>query len=378
MIRLGINATSMMSPLTGIGVYTYNLCRSLQETGQCRIFYFYGYRWSEELETDFSFVAAATRGTLRRVAPFFRPAIRNIQQWAFSAGARKLALDLYHEPNFVPFTFNGAVVTTIHDLSVLRYPETHPADRVRFISRNLPLAINHSRQIITVSRFIREELASDYPDAACRINAVHNGLSDDFGPVNRQECERVLAPYGLSSGRYFLCVATIEPRKNLRTVATAYAQLPESVKELYPLVVVGGNGWKVAESLAGFEALKKSGRLVLTGYLELSKLTALYSGAMAFLYPSLYEGFGLPVIEAMACGVPVITSNRSSLPEVAGDAALLVDPENTDAVASAMQEIVNNEDLRQHLIDAGFRRAALYSWEACANETLAVYRRALN
>jgi alpha-1,3-rhamnosyl/mannosyltransferase len=184
-----------------------------------------------------------------------------------------------------------------------------------------------------------------------------------------------VAPFGLQAGQYILSVGTLEPRKNLTTAIKAYARLPETIRQDMPFVIAGMKGWRTDGLDKEVAALIEKGQIRRLGYVPDEALPALYSGARAFVYPSLYEGFGLPPLEAMACGTPVIVSNRSSLPEVVGDAGLKVEALDVDGLAGAMNQVIEDDVLRASLRQRGMERAKGFSWRRCAEETLAVYRK---
>ncbi len=391
-LRIAMNATSLLSPLTGIGQYTYQLSRALGRR-DTRLSYFYGPVWSERLlESEADVNAARDAGS--RMGPATRKAMvgvkrlvksvvprpydvaRFLQQRWFSRGLRSREIDVYHDPNFIPFRFEGPTVITIHDLSVLTLPHMHPKDRVKAIGGRLQWAVEEADAIITVSEFVREEVTEILGVPADKVTAIHNGVDTVFQPKDASQTDASLSRFGLRHEGYVLAVGTLEPRKNLARLCRAYRALPEAVRQEYPLVLAGMKGWGDADFARDLAALEKEGSLVTPGYLPSDDLRNLYAGAALFVYPSVYEGFGLPVAEAMASGTPVITSNVSSLPEVAGDAACLVDPLDIDDIASALDRLLTDDAMRQRLAKAGLERARQFTWDATARDTLAVYERA--
>ncbi|HEX7046428.1 MAG TPA: glycosyltransferase family 1 protein [Gammaproteobacteria bacterium] len=387
--HVGMNAISLLSPLTGVGQYTYHLSKALVQAG-ADVSYFYGPVWSDRLlenEVD----VRAERDASSRLTPFTRKAmvgakrlvktvvprpyevVRFLQQRWFTRGLRSRSLDVYHDPNFIPFRFHGPTVITVHDLSVLTLPHMHPSDRVRAIGGRLKWAVEQADAIITVSEFVREEVIESLGVPGEKVTAIHNGVDSAFRPRDASETAASLSRLGLRHARYVLGVGTLEPRKNLGRLCRAYRSLPEEVRQEFPLVLAGMKGWGESEFARDLEALIQEGNLVLPGYLESAALRDLYAGAALFAYPSVYEGFGLPVVEAMASGVPVMTSNCSSLPEVAGDAAQLVNPLEVDDIAAALARLLNDSEERHCLATAGLKRASEYTWDITARKTLAVY-----
>jgi glycosyltransferase involved in cell wall biosynthesis len=381
-LRVACNATPLLSPLTGIGNYIVELGAALAATGAVDAYAFYGFRWRHESPQPpprgaRGPVEQGVRDALKPFVPFKRQLRGAQQQWMFARGLARNRIELYHEPNFIPLSYAVPVVTTIHDLSALRYPETHPADRVRWLERGLPDALARSAQILVDSDFVRGEVIATFGVAAGRIHTAHLGVSPAFRPRTTDETAATLRELDLAHGGYLLTVGTIEPRKNVAHVLAAYARLPAAVRERTPLVVAGARGWRAADLERELRDLAERGRIRFLGFVPGAALPDLYAGAAAFLFPSLYEGFGLPPLEAMASGVPVVTSGRASLAEVVGDAGLTLDPDDPEGTAQILTELLGNEAQRARLAHAGVMRAAGFTWAACADETLAAYRRAL-
>jgi alpha-1,3-rhamnosyl/mannosyltransferase len=262
---------------------------------------------------------------------------------------------------------------TIHDISWIRYPETHRLDRVREMNRVMPGVVKRAAHIVVDSEFVRQEVMSYYGVPGERVTTVLLGVSPQFKQLSANRCAPTLRQYDLQPGQYLLAVGTLEPRKNLSTVIAAYAQLPDALRRRYPLVIVGMNGWgmdKFSDSLRHMVA-KREVRML--GYVAQQDLPALYSGSRLFVYPSLYEGFGLPPLEAMACGVPVIASCRASLPEVVGNAGLLVEPLDDGAITQHMRSLIEDDALYSALRAAGPQQAKAFTWRRFALEMMAVY-----
>jgi glycosyltransferase involved in cell wall biosynthesis len=262
---------------------------------------------------------------------------------------------------------------TLHDLGYLHYPAAHrPADR-RYLHASTRWSAHQATAVIADSCATRDDLVAAYGVPRDRIHVIYLGRDEALTPVDDAgELARVRAAYGLGE-RYLLYVGTLQPRKNLARVIAAFARVCDRV-ELggVQLVLAGKKGWLYDDLFAAVERLGLRGRVAFPGYIPDADLPALLSGGTAFVFPSLYEGFGIPVLEAGGCGVPVITSNTSSLPEVAGDAALLVDPHDVEAIAEAMYRLVTDEALRAELTRRGLENVKRFSWEKCARETLAV------
>ncbi len=286
--------------------------------------------------------------------------------------------DLYHWTNF--FTYSqkrGKKILTVHDVSVFLFPEFHPLKRRLTFKAFFPRSLEQADHILTDSTSTKKDLIDHFKVPAEKITTVYLGVDTSFLPVPAQEATPILDNYNLRRGEYLLYVGTMEPRKNLVRLLRAYNQFRDNHRSAIPLIMVGANGWLNQSLFTEIEKSPWKRDIRILGYISKNDLPALYSGAAAFVYPSIYEGFGLPPLEAMACGAPVITSDNSSLPEVVGDAALLVNAQNVEAIAGAMFKIVSDPSLRERLGQRSSARAKHFSWRRTAEETLAVYERIL-
>ncbi len=285
-------------------------------------------------------------------------------------------IDVFHGTNFL---LNHPVqrakrVVSIHDLTVMLYPQWHPANRLRAMHAGLRASAEVADHIIAVSRSTKADIVAHLGVDPDRVAIVPLAVDASFRPLPREEIEAALAPLGLVPGGYLLFLGTIEPRKNLGRLLDAVLAAGGDVG---PLVLAGADGWGNETLRPRLDALIARGRVLALGYVPEALRVTLLAGARALVYPSLYEGFGLPPLEAMACGAPVITSRVSSLPEVVGDAALLVDPLDVDALAGAIKDLWQDAALRADLRARGLARARTFTWEATARLTLDVYATAL-
>ncbi len=280
---------------------------------------------------------------------------------------------LFVPSHVLPLIHPQRSVVTVHDLGYRHYPEAHRTRDRLYLDWSTYWNARQAAAVIVDSLATRDDLVQGYGIDPSKVRVVYLGRAEAISPVRD---ERVLAGvrkrFGIA-GRYLLYVGTLQPRKNLARVIGAFGRLAgdPTIGELQ-LVLAGKRGWLYDDLFAQVARLGLEGRVLFPGYVEDADLPALLSGAAAFVFPSLYEGFGIPVLEAGACGVPVITSNTSSLPEVAGDAALLVDPHDVDAIADAMYRLMTDEALRAELARRGRENVKRFSWEQCARETLAV------
>jgi glycosyltransferase involved in cell wall biosynthesis len=281
-------------------------------------------------------------------------------------------LDVFHGTmNVLPRFLPCPSVVTIHDLAFLRWPEQVPLRRYRYLSNGVKAATRRAAWIIAVSESTKTDLIELLSIDPARISVTHLGVDARFHPPSAEERTRFMMSQGITRP-YVLAVGNLEPRKNLPALLRAFARLdPEFPHEL---VLVGAEGWLTGEIHGTLDALNLAGRVRMTGFVDDAALPLWYGCADLFAFPSLYEGFGLPVIEAMASGTPVVTSNVSSLPEVAGDAAMLVDPRDDKSIADGIWEILTDTALAQELRLRGQSRAARFTWQRTAEQTVAVYR----
>ncbi|MEO8345774.1 MAG: glycosyltransferase family 1 protein [Betaproteobacteria bacterium] len=309
-----------------------------------------------------------------------RAAVSAAVSWATGAvavGARQLArrIDVFHASDYrIPRLRGTPVCATLFDAIPLSHPEwANPRMRgpKNFLLRQSARWADH---VLAISHAMVPELVEQYGIPAARISVTPLGV--DARWFERESPQRVTAVcmrFDVARG-YFLCVGTLQPRKNVERIIEAYRRLPARMQQERQLVIVGKAGWRAGELVKTLRALAVHGRVRWLDYVEADELRALYQGASAFVFPSLYEGFGLPMLEAFASGIPVVTSTTTSLPEVAGDAALLVDPTDTDDIAAAMARVMDDLALADRLKEAGLARARTYTWARCAEETVAVMR----
>lgn len=300
----------------------------------------------------------------------------------------RLSLEMQQQPpevlfvpsHVVPLRHPPRSVVTLHDLGYLAFPQAHTLARRLDLHLTTLWSARAAQRIIAISHATRHDLVTRYAINPQRIHVVHHGVAPHFQPVrNAARIAAARERYGLDTeGSYMLYVGTVQPRKNLARLLDAFAQAASGTTDTPPLphnlhlVIAGKRGWLTTAIEQRAAQAGIAGRVRFTGYVDDADLPALLSGALAFVFPSLYEGFGMPVLEAMACGTPVLTSITSALPEVAGDAALLVAPHDTHALADALARLAHDAPLRERLHADGRARAATFTWERCAAETLRV------
>jgi glycosyltransferase involved in cell wall biosynthesis len=294
-----------------------------------------------------------------------------------SAELRRRPVDLLHVQYTAPPLAPCPVVSTVHDLSFEHIPETFKRRSRVQLRLTVRATARRAAHVIAPSEFTRRDLVETYGLDPARVTAIPLAASPRFRPVaDAAELGRVRRRYGIG-GEYVLAVGSIQPRKNLARLVRAYSALRRARgrSNLPQLVLVGKKGWLYDDTLDAIEQEGLAGSVVLTGYVSEGDLPALYAGALCFAYPSYFEGFGLPPLEAMSCGAPVLTGNLTSLPEVVGDAGLTVDPFDTGAIAGALARLIDDDALRADLRGRGLSRARRFDWRETARMTLEVYRR---
>lgn len=308
-----------------------------------------------------------------------------VVRWPFKRGwnsfalpwmVKRLRLNVMHLPAFsTPHFAPCPLVVTIHDLAYLMHPECCRRETLQYLSGKVPHALRKASAVITPTTAVKKEIVAHYGFPQEKIFPVWHGVSPKFKILPQEPVAKVKFELSLPEP-FILFVGTVEPRKNLGRLIEAYGKAVAHGLEHF-LVIAGARGWLCEEI---YEIPRKLGvekRVLFLGYIPDELLPALYNAADIFIYPSLYEGFGLPVLEAMACGTPVIASKISSLSEVVGEAGMLVEPLDTDVIASAMLFLARNPEEKRRLVRKGFERAKNFSWEKTAQETLKVYEEAL-
>ena len=375
-MRVILDVDAIRPPLNGIGRYALALARGLQKSDQVEDVRFFSYgRWIDDVE---DLAKEHTISLLRRGVPFRRLArwgYRHVSEWRFRRQANHFAKYVYHSPSYRLMPFSGMSVVTVHDLSFIRHPEFHPRERALHWQRELVDVVARAGHLVTDSEFSRREIIELLNVDADFVSAVHLGVDPTFQPYAKEACVDVMARYRLRHKGYSLVVATIEPRKNFVRLLQAFELLPVETRRAFPLAIAGDKGWLSEAVHAAFARLAEKGEAMRLGYVAEEDLPILYAAAAMFVYPSLYEGFGLPVLESMACGTAVLTSNAGAMLEVAGDACLLADPYSPVAIADGWRVLLSDNAKRTALEEAGLRRARLFSWNQCVDRTIDVYAR---
>jgi alpha-1,3-rhamnosyl/mannosyltransferase len=351
------------------------LTAAIAARGDVELRYFFGTHWQRRANVAPLPLESSAKRVIKTTLPLSYVVMRLAQCPVFTVGVHAFRPQVYHEPNYVAFPFRGPTVVTVHDLSFVHFPETHPADRLRYLDRYLPATLARAAHILTDSEAVRRETIAHFHLPAERVTAIYLGVDAGFAPRNETACREILARHGLHHGGYALSVGTLEPRKNLTAAIQAFHALPQRLRGQTQLAIVGQRGWLSAEVERLIQIGEKGGWLRFLGYVGQGDLPIIYAGARLFVYPSRYEGFGLPVVEAMASGVPVVTSSVSCLPEIAGNAAELVHPDDVDGLRMALQRLLEDNARHAELRVLGLERTKRFSWQRCAEETVRIYRR---
>lgn len=370
-MRIALDGIPLANLLTGIGHYTLELARSLALLSRADEF---------ELISPFPFHEELSKETLPANLRLreSRAGLLGKRWWTVGLPLemRRKGYALFHGTNYdIPLWSGSPAVVTIHDLSVLLLPQMHERRIVKRARRRLPIMARRATAVITATEAGRREVCEHLKVRPERVFVTPYAPRKRFRPVPRAEAEEVTRRLGLEDG-FLLFVGTIEPRKNLVTLMRALEEISRSTDLRPQLVVTGREGWLTDEL---FSYIKRSGlreRLHFTGYLSEEELAALYTACAVFIYPSLYEGFGLPPLEAMACGAPVVTSRIPSIAEVVDSAARLVEPTDSTALARSIIHLLQDKGERERLSIAGRERASQFSWEKTAEQTWNVYQQA--
>ena len=271
--------------------------------------------------------------------------------------------------NFVrgPIATNAKTITIIYDLSFILFSEFSNSKNSELLLKQVPKSISKSDKIIAISQNSKQEIINEYKVNPAKIEIVNPAINHAvYRPASKQSIDRVKTKYGIK-GQYILYTGTLEPRKNIVGILEGYSALPKNILSSYTLVLAGGKGWldeEIEEKLTELKELN----IIRTGYVADEDLPALYSGATVFVYPSFYEGFGMPPLEAMACGTPVITSNNSSLPEVVGEAGIMIDAKDTKALTESIEKVISSKKLQNEMLKKGIKQAKKFSWEKSAKK----------
>lgn len=377
--RIGFDVTAALAQGGGIGRYTRELIQALVAADPSKAYTLFSARPPEVLPVPNSLPLAPN--AIHRPAPL-------TEQWLYRLWYRLRLpvpvqtvtgpIDLFHSPDFVLPPVSGHIPTllTVHDLSFVHFPDTFPARLVDYLNSVVPWSVARASHVLADSVATQRDLRQVWDVPEEKITVLTSGVNQRFQPVIDPVVLRsVRERYGLGQAPYFLSVGTVQPRKNYPMLVRAYRSVADRLP--HDLIIAGGRGWLAEGLLAEIERQDLSDRVKLVGFVDDPDLPALYSAATGLVFPSMYEGFGLPLLEAMACGTPVISSSASCLPEIItapdGDAGILVDPADEQGWARAMMRLAEDDPSRAELVQRGLGRARQYTWDATARHLLAIY-----
>jgi glycosyltransferase involved in cell wall biosynthesis len=365
-MNIGIISERLNRPLTGVGIYTQHLIKEISLIYPKDKIYLIDYRDYEMFKNLNKIIIVPWIKYLPQKSYFWHLYLQ------FKLRKNNLDLDLIHSPEnatlFVKLK-NQKKIVTVHDIRQHVFPKFNKATTLSYLF--LPRTLKTTDKIITVSNSTKKDLIHYFNVPEEKIKVILLAADEKFQPLNDEETKEVKQKYHLNFP-FILYLGGLAAHKNISTLIKAFYTLKKK-KFQHKLVITGKKRWKYNEIFETIDKLNLQKDVIFTGYVPDEDLPALYNAADLFVYPSLYEGFGLPPLEAMVCGTPVITSNTSSLPEVVGDAGIMVDPYDVDGLADAMYDVLTNDGLREEMIKKGLERTKRFSWEKCARETLKVY-----
>jgi glycosyltransferase involved in cell wall biosynthesis len=368
MKRIGIDCRVLSEELTGIGHYLFNVLTNLLEIDKTNQYYLYSHQ-------DFPFPDYPN--CHKRIGS--KSKLLSSTWWLFTEGHRLIkqdSLDVFWAPwpFLPPWKLAKKIAIIVPDLTWKRYPQTIHWKILALCQLLARHSIHQSDVIFVISLATQDDLKKFYPNTKAQIHLAYNGLNKGFVPMDRPNSSSFISKKYKCSSKYILNVGTVEPRKNILTLLKAFHFLKSNFKVPHELLIAGAKGWKNSEIYSEYKKLNLENDVKFLGYIPQEDVSQLYSGAEVFVFPSLYEGFGFPVLEAMACGCPVVASNVSSIPEVLGDAGILIDdPKDHEAFANQIYALLKDEKLRNQLITKGLERAKIFSWDKTAQRILEVF-----
>lgn len=385
-MKVILGCDPLLMPLTGIGHYTLNLGQQLLHDPRVDSLHLFAHAkffdnsllapraeaikaTSQPQSIAQKMRTAMSRSTLIvKAYEQIMPKLNRLQ-------LRNHSDAIFHSPNFLMPEFSGKTVVTIHDLSTIRFPEFHPPARVGLVNNTIKLACNHADLLVTDAECVRQELIDTFGVEEERVVSVHLGAAEHFKPRSEVDCASTLIDHQLHYNQFFLFVSTLEPRKNLLRLLKAYNEYRQQNADGMPLVLIGSAGWQRESFSEILNTLVVKGWVKHLGYADDLALAKLYASARALIFPSIYEGFGLPVLEAMQSGTAILTSQNSSMSEITAGNSLLVDPESELEIAQGMQRLQIDLAFVRSLELNGVQRAKDFSWEKCGNEMIQHYQK---
>lgn len=352
-MKIGIDIQTTLGQKTGFGFYVENLVRHLKKYNHTNQYKLY----KPDSSVDFN-----------------APKRFRWDQFVFPNMAKKDHVDILHQPCFsAPVWYRGKIVVTIHDLIAIKFGQDIPFYSRQFFGKWMPFSYRYADRIIAISEHTKKDIINILKIPEEKITVIYEAADEACKFVtDKKIINRVKEKYNIT-GDYLIHIGTINPRKNLEFLIKVFSQVVKTHPDM-KLVITGKKGWYYEGLFELVEKLDLAKSVVFTGYIEDEEKPALYTGAKIFLFPSIYEGFGLPILESMACRTPVISSNTSSLPELMGDAGILLDPKDKTGWVNEINRLLSNETLRQKFIDKSSHQLGKFSWDKCAKETIKVYK----
>lgn len=364
-MNIAINGLIIDQEKTGIGQYGYNLLNSILRNGSK-----YNYTIYLQNGIELNYGSIVYRNQYRKRAKRILD-----EQIVMPYKFRKNDLAHFLDYSSPIIGIQNPFIITIHDLCFYKYPETFTYGSRKLKSIITPISVKNANKIIAVSENTKRDLIEYFPNAENKIEVIYPGPPEVEKIFSKSQIDKVKSNYGIV-GDYILSVGTLEPRKNLKRLIQAFKAINGVFNDI-KLVIVGKSGWLYDDIFKNINNDKLRENIIITGYVEQKDISALYSGAEVFVYPSLYEGFGLPPLEAMCCGTPVVVSNTSSLPEVVGNAGVYVEPFSIDSIAEGIIKVIRDKELRNELVQRGYKQANKFSWDKAAAAVVNIYREIL-
>lgn len=363
--KILIDSISLLSPSTGIARYTFEVSNIIKDKKAFDISFYYGYYSNKLLSPEKKTNSKVLKSLLSK-----NERIKKIVRW-ISFNITKFIpkkFDLYFQPNFIVNDNIKAsrIITAVHDFSFIKYKEFHPKERIDYFEKYFLKNIKKSDHIICFSKFTKKEIIEtlNYPKE--KITVIYHGIQDNIFYKKDKVDIKINLPT-----KFILSVGSIEPRKNLISLLITYDKLDANIKNEYKLVLVGFKGWKNKEIMDIIELNKEF--IIYLGYLSDKELSDVYNLASLFVFPSFYEGFGLPPLEAMACGTPVVASNQTCVPEICSDAAKYFNPNNLEEMKSKIEEVLSNKVLQEEMVKKGIKRASTFNWKNSVSQHIEVF-----
>lgn len=368
-MKIAIDTTAIPAHRTGAGNYIFNLVRTLTEVDRANQYYIF----TQAMHAA-DFATAQSNVHVIVLNHTNRPARMLWEQVTLPRYLKRLKIDVLHSPHYtMPLAKPTTSIVTFCDMTFFLIPDMHSRSKRLFFRTMMRLSARRADHLIAISESTKQDMIRVLGLPASRIKVTPLAAGPSYRPLPRSTVERVCEAYDLEFGQYIAYVGVLEPRKNVPLLINAYAAIATDFPDV-PLVIAGKKGWMYDAIFNTVQQLGIQDRVRFLGYVPDDDLPALYNGARAFVYPSNYEGFGLPVLEAMQSGAVVITTNVSSMPEVAGDGAMLIEPNDQAGLEVALRRVLCDPQFSAELIERAARRATQFSWDRCARETLAVYQ----